>query len=476
MNRTMKLIIAITIPVILIAAFFIVTTIQRNQEAAAAPEEPVSDEITLFEVDEKNVKQITVEYEGTSFSVIWAKDHWELVESIEGELKQGFIDLVGKSATNVKATRLIEEEPEDLTQYGLDEPASTFTVTLDDDSTFVGMVGAPTPSRTGFYFKRKDEASVYSVPITIGRSFLRTVDDFLNRDIATVDLENFTYLLIRGERTIEIGTKEEVEDQPLYAVSTYVMTQPYRNSRGIDLRSMETLTKSVPTKLRAVDFVEEHPIDLSKYGIDPLKPAIIIRDKEENGYHLSLGKEAGNRLVYAKVKDDPRVFTISTFLLDFLTIKPFQLISKFALILNIDDVDQVKIEFPQKSALMAIEREKTGKKNSDGEDEIKETFYLDGVVVEEDPFKVLYQKAIGILMDAENPTPDYTGNAIQGGPAMRITYILNKEPYEAVAEFHPYNKDFYALYRNGISEFLVSIEQITDIEESLEKFPDISNF
>ena len=96
-------------------------------------------------------------------------------------------------------------------------------------------------------------------------------------------------------------------------------------------------------------------------------------------------------------------------------------------------------------------------------EEIKETYFLDGREIEEKPFKTMYQSVIGILFDAEYTPP------LADKPEVRLTYNLNVGNVRIYnVNFVPYNVDFYALFINGKSRFLVNRQQIANMLSDLD--------
>jgi hypothetical protein len=142
-------------------------------------------------------------------------------------------------------------------------------------------------------------------------------------------------------------------------------------------------------------------------------------------------------------------------------------IDKFAFIVNIDDVNWVRVTGRGKSHTLSIKREKIekkeGEKSEGEEEEVKETYFLDGKEREEKPFKKVYQSLIGLLVDAPYTPP------IAENPEIRITYNVKKgNRREHNITFVPYNVDFYAVFKNGLSEFLINKTQLDNMFSDLE--------
>lgn len=470
MSKTIKLLLAIIIPVALIGAYLVVSNVQKKK-AEAEKEAAIPQKIELFNFEEDTVSKVVLIRDNQTIEVVREDGSWAYNKDVSYELKQNAINSIGKNAISLTATRMISENPEDLSPFGLDPPISQFEVHLKDGTVHRGLVGDRTPAGSGFYFKKADDEPVYTISLYHGNGFLQTEADLRETVVAQVDLEKITYLKIdTGETVVEM---EEItdEEKPVTFLSRYLLKQPYKNIRSIDSTSFQEFSQKLPAAVMASSFIEENPEDLSPYGLDEPHTTVTIRDPQK-GYTLYLGDTMSDRQVYATLASHPRVFTISEYHLDFLPADPFTLVSKFALIISIDVVDSVTISSPANnlSYKMGIGREPAA-----GEDEEENvTYFLNGDVVEEDPFKALYQKVIGLMMDAENPRPDYSGPPA-GEPVLVISYELNEKPFFSEISLYHYNKDFYALYREGISEFLISKEQVEALFQAAEDFPDIKD-
>jgi hypothetical protein len=472
MKRSLKLILAICIPAVLIGGYFFLTNMQEKKEEKAS-QKPKDTTITLLEIEPSEVETITLARGTDTLTVVRKGKNWALAQDLPYAIQQKAVDNIGKSATSLAAFRLIAESPEDLAQYGLSEPRCTITVEKKDGSTTVGYLGNRTPSKRNYYFTKEDDPAVYTISRYHGANYLKTIDQLRERQLATVNTKKISYLKIDGERTLEITrlSREETE-RDLTALYSFRVLQPYRNKRGIDSTGFEELIKSLPSSVTARNFIEHDPEDLSPYGLDNPRVTLTIED-DKAGFTLRFGDTVNEDEVYAKLAGDPQVFTMSKGALDFLSYKPFSVVSKFALIVNIEKVETLTITGPEDQYVMDILREEQEGGEEEKEKEVKTTYLFNGEEVEEEVFKQLYQETIGLMIDAENPQPDYTGEDKQGEPHLRLQYDLNVAPYQVSIELFDFNTDFYALYRNGISEFLVSKSQVEKLLNTAAAFPDI---
>ncbi|MDR0562532.1 MAG: DUF4340 domain-containing protein [Spirochaetaceae bacterium] len=377
-------------------------------------------------------------------------ERWEPHPALPGPLNQSEVNAIARSLSVLQAERVIEENPQDLSVYGLDAPAGRILLTAGDGETAEFIGGSMNPSRTAYYVMKAGDPKVYLVSSYSGSGIFADVSRIRNKIVsssfAVADVSRF--LLESPELRIDIRAKSG--DDPLLApFCTHIMDAPYAARRGVSGERFEPLVQGFQN-LRVLDFIDPHPADLEPYGLD--KPLRAFIETPEETLDLLLGKrEEGRR--YAQRNGEPEVFTIYD-IEPLLTVTPFSLLDKFALIVSIDRVDAVAVRGGG-SAL-------TGEIRRQGEET---SYFFNGKQVEEKSFKSWYQKAIGVLADAELPNrPQYGGVA-----EIAIEYRLNNPPETVAAvRFIPYNRDFYALESEGVAEFLVSRSQIRGVYEAAE--------
>ena len=130
---------------------------------------------------------------------------------------------------------------------------------------------------------------------------------------------------------------------------------------------------------------------------------------------------------------------------------------KFAFIVSIDNVDRIAINAPGTEHTLSMTR-KTEK------EEVETSYFLDGAAVEEKAFKDLYQALIALFLEAEYSP------AISENPEVTLVYSLNKGSIpEYTLSFVPFDVDFYAVFKNGETSFLISRIQIERMLAALDR-------
>ncbi|MBT3275438.1 MAG: DUF4340 domain-containing protein [Spirochaetales bacterium] len=472
MKKPLRLIIVVAAVGILIGAYFVIQNLPEKQPDYSAY---ASERYELISARERDLESMTFERsDGTTLVFLRVEvgpdDDKELVWTLDSPSvyftpRERDIQDIAYSMSAISSDQIIDEDPDDLTIYGLDNPLGKAVLAFADGTIRTLTAGARTPTRSAFYTRIDDDPKVYAVrTYTIDKIFIR-IDDLRDREIKLPNNQEISYFKLSGIQTLEITKMDEDDDFIGSKFSSLKLTKPYTDERSIDTQRFSEMMEVLPATFTIDTFVEDRPTDLAKYGLNPPKYEWLARDNE-SFIHLLVGNETDDGFFYVKFPDEDMVFTLSKSLFNFLDVKPITLVDKFVLIPNIDMVDKIVITGFEKEYTVELKREKNlSAEEGETEDEIT-TYFLDGKEIEEDPFKKFYQLVIGLLIDAENPSP------VTGLPApdVSVYYELNEGPGPtARADFRKLNHDFYEVFLNGRSEFLLSAYQIEAIFDGAAK-------
>lgn len=427
-------------------------------------EEPVNEKVEISKFDKEKLVKMTIKTKDSTLTLTKEGEEWTVDYPHEIALNQSAIDDIAYSFASLYAERVVDEEPKDLSDYGLKDPQATAEGELEDGEKKVFYLGDKTPTGDTYYLMAKDDPKVYVVWMNHGEHFTYELSDIREKKLPAIDKMDFNYLKIekKGERPIEIRKNEkQTEEQASFGLGLWQMTMPYNEPMGVDGDKFQNTLDSIPS-FTIKDFIDDDPQDLGKYGLDEPEAEFIFKDSE-NTLKLYIGKEHDEKTVYFKLPDSKAVYTMEKSKLEFMDLDPFTVVDKFACIVHIDDVDKIVIEGRGKSYTATIERTTKKAEKEGEEEEVVETYKLDGQEVEEKPFKKYYQSLIGLMVDAEN-TKEPEGEA-----EVKTTFYLNKgKDREIHVDYVPYDNDFYVAVRGGKSEFVVSKQQVNKMLDTLE--------
>jgi hypothetical protein len=447
-RKSITLIIAAAVLAALIGAYFGGQAWIKAHPKASPYSSFAADTPRLTEFDSSKIAKIEIQSAG--FALEKNDGTWELSPLPDAGIviDQSAVSNKLWSLSSLWAESVIEEEPVDLSQYGLAEPQGRTVITDTEGKRTELVFGGMTPSRSSWYVMTAGDPAVYTVSSYSADSFLFTLDSVRDRALfsmdASVPINRFTLDPGSGGRKIDIIPRPESE----YLVSNfsqYMLTEPYTLKRGVASDKFSPYLEPLQY-LQIGEFVDDNPASLEPYGLD--KPGRLFIDVETGSLDLLFGWGRDGAL-YAKRPDAPGIFTAAG-LEQIIAMTPFAIADKFASIYNIDNVDTFTVTGEGRTLRADIKGTK---------DEAE--FFLNDRKTADKEFRTFYQAVIGLLADAEYPGDS---GKTDNGTGLFIEFSL-RDPAGAkpAITLTPYNRDFYALTQNGVTEFVISRSQARNI-------------
>jgi hypothetical protein len=416
---------------------------QNKKAVESGP--PPRDYRTLASFEKDNL--VKIEYPLLGLTLEKQGEGWEAFPAFPGELNVREMDNLVWSLANLSVDRLVEENPTDLSLYGLDQPRGRVLLTLRGGERIELWGGAESPSRVSCYLMAAGDPAVYLASSYSAQAVYLERDRIREKTLSSnFEDAQVSRLLVESDQfRIDIGPRpDDLFTLPFF--SSHVLNAPYARVRGVNSDQFTGLTGGFK-ELQIQEFIDPAPASLAPYGLDAPTRVYIETNDGTVQIDLLLGKAEGGRR-YAQRRGEREVFTI-TEPANFAALRPFELVEKFALILNIADVQTLNVRGGPEELQAEIRR--------NGEEE---SYFLNGKPAEEKSFKAWYQAVIGLMADAEHPQRPATG----GSPEISIEFLMNKPAGARVGiRLIPYNRDFYALEWEGVQEFLISRSQVRAI-------------
>jgi hypothetical protein len=253
----------------------------------------VSDKLERVTVKSAAGEETSVEKQGAA---------WQVTQPAPAAADEAELSGITSNLASLEVQRVIDEQPTDLKQYGLD-PAR-----IQVGFTFAGkeqklLLGQKTPTGSDLYAKTPDKPRVFLVSSHLEQTFNKSSFDLRDKTILKIDREKVDRVEIETpDRTLKVA--KQGADWRL--ASPVDARADFGAIEGIIGRLNTTPMKSI-TAAEATD--------LKEYGLD--KPAATVRVASGSSQAgLSIGKSAGDGVVYAKDLSRPMVFTVESALFD----------------------------------------------------------------------------------------------------------------------------------------------------------------
>ena len=151
---------------LMILLYVLVMNKNRNEE-----EEVLEDTITLSNIESDTVTDISYTLKGTTLTYMKSNDTWVDKSDTKAPINQDHITNMLSQSTSLTADRIVVEDPEDLSEYGLEDPALVIKLTCEDGTTFELNLGDTLGIGTGYYAKLPDKNTVYAVESGVYSAF-----------------------------------------------------------------------------------------------------------------------------------------------------------------------------------------------------------------------------------------------------------------------------------------------------------------
>lgn len=471
-KKTVKLVSAVVVLGVACGAYVGVNSYVSSQEAKEAEEEDKS--VDLINLKADDVTAVSFKADDADVEFDRKDDSWTEKSDADFPVNQDTVDDAVKGVASLTADQEISDV-EDLSQYELDDPQNTITLTTADGDTTL-QVGMESSNNQYYVKKVDDDKNVYLVASTSLEPFMGGLYDFA---------ESGTFPSVTSATITDVKVdKEDGYELTQDADNLFWNVSDGKDTEKADTTKAGNVTSAIGS-LAYDKFVDYNCTDDAKYGFDDPYAVITAKytedadssdtedDSEEEETKtvtvdkeitIYVGDETGSDR-YVKVDDSKEVYTITedslTDILDS-TVSDFYSLS--VNYLSVNSLDSLEVKTPNGDHTVTVTRETT--KDSDDEDAEETTTVsckLDGADLDDTTFTTFYNKLINMTAQ-QRFTEDYTP---EGDPAYTFVF-KDTDGNETTAEYYEYDTNFYAAVV-GDKVYLVNKMNIRDMDEAYQK-------
>ena len=271
-KKSMNLITAVAVLVVLSGAYVGVKTYVAKQEENENAEEE-EEKTQVFSISSEDVQSIKFVIDKKE--VTFEKNNDEWVKSDERDFpvdQDKLIEAIG-SLNNVEADRVLDNVT-DTTEYGLDDPTNTITITDKDGKETVLHVGMENASTSQYYVENgEDESKIYVVADSVFQPFMKTLYDYAKAGTFPV-IDSSTVSNVTVDENDDSYTLTKDDNTGLWNI------QDQDGAEKADSAKVSSLTSSIAS-IAYGSFVNYNCKDLSEYGLDKPYGTITINYQEE---------------------------------------------------------------------------------------------------------------------------------------------------------------------------------------------------
>ncbi len=484
-----RILIAAAVLVVLILAFVLLKYVFPEKEIITeptpSPTQAPSD--YLLQRTAAEVCGFTCRYEDGSFFVV------DLVEGPDGSQtfsvspEDGFFGYSASrlrslmyTISSVMATSRIEEDPKDLSVYGLDEPSFSMTVRFTDGSSATIYLGNQAPVQNYYYANTDLDSTVYTIGGYLTSLMVRKPYEY--RDVDTfptyTEKEDIYTSIDHFRITRRDGVNIEIWLDPDYSMegnissSSYMMTQPLVSPCTAD--TVEALLENLASLSREAILGDIQADRLAEYGLD--RPArIFLEDVLGNQLELVVGTASDGRCIAAIARQyeafmagETETLTLLSFTetdFDWIGLNYMSLQIRTPWIVNIRDAAAVIYNFD--GEVYDMELYEYDDVTGSGIQVVRTCSHINGKDVGETNTKRIYSRTLNFRQ--VNSLPE--GAVYEEGYNTSITIRL-KDGTERFMTFHKMNERQYACSLDGKVEYYIYLSNLTSLRSALERAMD----
>ena len=484
-----RILIAAAVLVVLILAFVLLKYVFPEKEPVVeiTPTPSEAPSYYLIQRSASEVCGFTCLYEdGSAFVVDMAEDA-DGNQSLTVSPEDGFFGYsaarlrsVMYTVSSVMATSRIEEDPKDLSDYGLDDPSFTMTVRFTDGDSTTVYVGNQAPVQNYYYANTDKDSTVYTIGGYLTGLMSRQPYEYRDIDsFPTYSEKEDIYTSIDHFRvTRRDGVSIEIWLDPDYSMegnissSSYMMTQPLVSPCNAD--NVEALLENLATLNREAILGDVGADRLAEYGLD--RPArIFLEDDLGNQLELVVGTAGEGRCIAAIARqydalmdgetDELTLLSFTETDFDWIGLNYMSLQIRTPWIVGIRDAAAVIYNFD--GEVYDMELYEYDDVTGSGLPVVRTCSHINGKDVGETNTKRIYSRTLNFRQ--VNSLPE--GAVYEEGYNTSITIRL-KDGTERVMTFHKMNERQFACSLDGKVEYYIYLSNLTNLRSALERAMD----
>ncbi len=444
-KRTRTLLFLCAFLAVLVAAYAAVMVYNKNEGKEETTSGSGEDATVILSL-EGTVTEMTIESEKGTLEFVLKDEVWTEKNHEGFAMRQMAFASMAAIFEKLVATHTIEENTENLSEYGLDKPAYTLTARTEDGKETQLYIGMQNSVTMDYYVYAKDVPGVYTVGTTSVNYFKRDLMEFADLpSFPTVTEGNFLSLEIKdGEEYLKAETLTESAYDMSGILSWYV-TEPFEHEYVAHTTMLDTILSAVAelTYSRAAAYNPDEA-ELAKMGLDKPQKELAFsykkdstEEKEETyNFRLFIGNALeGSDYYYVMEEGSSLVLLMNKASVDtILSYSAKDIVNKYFALINIETVDSVRILLDDGS-----EYELTTPEN-DADD------------AKADALRDVYQSIISI--HAEKIIDSQTGPFTM--LPLTLTFYRNTEPKMYQIQFAEYDTSYYLAIVDGEGIYLVN--------------------
>ena len=475
---------------------------------------------TAFETTVEDISEAVFKSGENEFKFTKSDDIWKYNGEENFPLDQSAFEEIISKFEKIAADRVLEK-PDNISEYGLDDPTVTVSLKDKDGKEQTLQFGDTNSVTSSSYMTlNKDNEKVYMVSSTIVTSLQFDINDLAEKETFPSITDITGVIMERNGQTFSVF--KDSSSSTGWTVTGWDGTKKDAGSSQVS-----EFTNPI-TSLSWSSFISQNTEDLSQYGLD--NPTIITinyqvtetkstdetkddsadtangsnttdnkskdakaesdttEDTEEKETVdkqevLLIGNKTEDNSYYAKLQSQSGVYTLSSSTVDnLLNAEVNQFLSTYVSDYIFADLDKVTIEkdgntyeFTKKTEEKQVESDSDKENTEDTDTEEEETttvttYYMNGKEIELSDFSEFYSLISGMeCQERLDTVPD-----MENSPEMTV-HFYKENGVDVTTEYYAYDSSFYLVKDSKGNASLVNKMKVKELTEAFNAFLEKQN-
>ena len=349
--RGLKSTIALIVVLVGLGAYiYFVTWKQPGSTEASSKQEKVFASLETDKIEEVKVKS----EKGETTTVKKENGAWQMTAPVATKADESEVSGITNSLGQIAVTRVVDENPSELKEYGLATPRIEINFKASGDKDYRKLyIGDKSPTGGDLFAKRNDEKKVFLIPAFQESSFNKDTFQLRDKSLWKFERDKVDSVdLTAGGKTLALAR----------ASGEWKITRPLE--ARADFGTVEGLIGRLQSaQMKAFIADQPTPADLKKYGLE--KPDVTVNINAGSAKAtLLVGGKAEDNTVYVRDASRPAVMTVESSLVDELKKGSDEYRKKD--IFEFRSFNANRVEFTRNGETIAFEKTKgTGDKDPD---------------------------------------------------------------------------------------------------------------
>jgi hypothetical protein len=251
------------------------------------------------------IEQVTVRSASSDMTTLTKSgEAWRITSPVAADADATAMSAITRALANLEIRQVVDENPADLTQYGLDPPRVEVVLKVSGDAEPKRLlIGDKAPTGENLYAKLASETRLLLIAASFDETFNKSTWDLRDRRVLPIDRLQIDALEVAGPGQKVALARHDLE---------WRLTQPLRT--GADLGVVSELIAKL-TSVEMQSLITPAATQLSKYGLD--KPVhTVTLGAGSSTATLEVGSKADESTVFARDVTRPLVFTVEKSFVD----------------------------------------------------------------------------------------------------------------------------------------------------------------